>query len=1182
MLKMNRKTIINAAIIIAILVVSIMPIASAGVFSLGDNKVQLKEWYDIFGWFAKADVELISNTDQCFIDCEAVVKITPRNEMNIDKKSLKFEFSSDIRDYKYYIQIDEPYEKTTPQYDCITDEKEEKRCTEGKPLIEKGINKVWKEFDSENLLPNKDYFIRIVSSKPINKNIDWVLNFDNDRINQWAWWNSSWLYKEPLNLSVATGTTGVNYVLELNVSYNAHMNADFSDLRFTNSTENGQLNYWIEKKVNNGWAVVWLNVNEDITTTNKTNYLYYGNALATDAGNGTTTFGQGRFEGCDDNVTHFNNRWTKSAVDITAYLSGGICTINNTGGDEWFYNNSNTLTLPAELKLFGRYNSSGTTKQVYVFLTNQSDMAYNWEKSISLRGFSKSMFGLAYRAGTGGDVTSFTNTTFSVWDNYTMWMPSSSSTLAIRGFDEGSANITNATNTVWTSGGLPAIEVTGTPTASLEFDWLFTRQYKLGEPIYYFGLEQANPSTITTTLNSPVDYFNSSSQTIVLNCSGAVSTYALMNISLFGNWSGSWTLNETKILTGTDNSTTFTKIISDGYYDWNCMANDSNGGGNTTSANKTFTIDSSSPIITLPVYANATFENSTSNTLTLNISILDSGTAVQNPCWIDVNGTNQTIAYAGGWCNGTVKLTGMTGGNKTINAYGNNSAGGMSLNNSFVVYMDSNAPTVILNGPGNLSWLDAVSNFNFTAYDDGALPMNCSLYLNGRLNNTNDSTLNNTLTNFAVAGLLPEQYNWTVNCSDGMYNSFAPSNNTILEGQFIICNSTYDIPYLNITFKDETTDLPINGTAIPFDFSYQINSSSSFTQTKTYAYTNTTANNNYTFCFAPNLSISYTANLSYASSGYPTRNTQISGVLTNTSTNQTLYLLSTANGIWVTFQVMTSMNSPISGASIFIERNIAGTWYNVSSGLTDNAGSYAVWLNPNYLHRITVNKAGYATYTTTITPSQPLYTIVLGGGAQSANITTNTENVVYNILPPGTILDNRTIYTFVLNISSSYYVLQDYGFDMLNSTGAVLGGGSDNNPTGGFVNVSINTSDNKDVIMNYYWKANGSYVNFSKAWSMEYSYEGNYSLKYFFDDLKSFVGTAGLNQFSLTLIAFMLIFLVVGLISFTSGIYSPVAIGGEIIAMTWLFYFAGFWTEGWICWVMSAFYGAYIFWEFMR
>ncbi len=78
-------------------------------------------------------------------------------------------------------------------------------------------------------------------------------------------------------------------------------------------------------------------------------------------------------------------------------------------------------------------------------------------------------------------------------------------------------------------------------------------------------------------------------------------------------------------------------------------------------------------------------------------------------------------------------------------------------------------PQIQLNLPSNNTQINNTQTitFNFTAIDDLNATLNCSIYLNGTLNQTNDTTLNYTLTDFTISGISYGYHNWSVNCSDG-------------------------------------------------------------------------------------------------------------------------------------------------------------------------------------------------------------------------------------------------------------------------------------------------------------------------------------------------------------------------------------------------------------------------------
>jgi hypothetical protein len=133
---------------------------------------------------------------------------------------------------------------------------------------------------------------------------------------------------------------------------------------------------------------------------------------------------------------------------------------------------------------------------------------------------------------------------------------------------------------------------------------------------------------------------------------------------------------------------------TEGNYTFIVGALNTTGSGNEANAttNISIYIDRTAPVISLPVYTNATAKKN-STTLTLNISVVDASSGVTGTiCLIDVNGTNQSIALATGWCNGTIGLEGVSDGNTTLTIYANDTVNIRGLNNSFVVLADTTEP----------------------------------------------------------------------------------------------------------------------------------------------------------------------------------------------------------------------------------------------------------------------------------------------------------------------------------------------------------------------------------------------------------------------------------------------------------------------------------------------------------
>ena len=114
-------------------------------------------------------------------------------------------------------------------------------------------------------------------------------------------WLTGWQYRKSHTINPATGA-GTGYQIKITVYYgagtdnganvylNSHGRTDFGDLRFTASDSVTPLSYWMENQVNSNYAVFWVKITDDLSTSPATIYIYYGNPTATTTSNGATTF----------------------------------------------------------------------------------------------------------------------------------------------------------------------------------------------------------------------------------------------------------------------------------------------------------------------------------------------------------------------------------------------------------------------------------------------------------------------------------------------------------------------------------------------------------------------------------------------------------------------------------------------------------------------------------------------------------------------------------------------------------------------------------------------------------------------------------------------------------------------------------------------------------------------------
>ena len=149
--------------------------------------------------------------------------------------------------------------------------------------------------------------------------------------------------KAPIHINNTGGGALSYYQVNLNITYDANMNTNFSDLRVKNETAGAFVPYWIEDKVDGSWCNLWFNASYIPASSwcNDTYYLYYDDAGASSVSNITTTFHFG-----DDFVTRelgIMEKWSSTTPGYEgqtaiATIDGIKCFVMVRGGVYYAFN----------------------------------------------------------------------------------------------------------------------------------------------------------------------------------------------------------------------------------------------------------------------------------------------------------------------------------------------------------------------------------------------------------------------------------------------------------------------------------------------------------------------------------------------------------------------------------------------------------------------------------------------------------------------------------------------------------------------------------------------------------------------------------------------------------------------------------------------------------------------------
>jgi hypothetical protein len=681
-----------------------------------------------------------------------------------------------------------------------------------------------------------------------------------------TWWNSSFSKKQAINVSVASGSTTTNYPVYLNITYDSDMQTDFDDLRFTNGSQNSKLDYWLENKVDSSWATVWVEVDQNITTSNYTFYMYYGNSSVSSESNGTNTF-----DFFDDFNDGNYNGWTvdygtwsvSSGIlqqtdvacsttcwgdgirisSISSSLSNRIVQvrerIDDISGSKYVGFSPKWLNYGNSLKSEARKETTNVLRSQAVIGSSAKTaydakytLAYSTWYSVKMKinstgGFKSYINGTLENDSVSSDwsqtwegISLHTFSTLGSFDDVLVAKYVTPEPVSYTGSEEQyTGQATSYVNDSWVSmtgtENWSNVSKLTTSTIGCTIKWRVYANDSLNNwnvSQEYSYLTTSPPwfdASPTIVLNSPINYYNSTNP-ITFNCTGA-DDKNVTNVSLYGNWLGTWQANETNSSPVNNTPTLFSKTIPDGTYNWSCQACD-NSSQCVFETNRTFTVDATAPVAlqgTSPV-DNANLSSS----VTFDLKCSDNVQVSSLQLWGNWTGTwqmNKTnsspindswwnVSVSGipegnghiwaAWCNDTSSLEDWTDTNRTFN-------------------VDKTAPTITLLFYTNATKKKNTDSLtlNVSVSDSGTGASYCLINANGTNQTYQVSSGWCNVTDIALTNL-----------ADGNQTIYAYANDTA--GNWGLNNSY-------VVFIDTTAPYDNN----PSDASYEQNSAANISWT---------------------------------------------------------------------------------------------------------------------------------------------------------------------------------------------------------------------------------------------------------------------------------------------------------------------------------------------------------------
>jgi hypothetical protein len=305
--------------------------------------------------------------------------------------------------------------------------------------------------------------------------------------------------------------------------------------------------------------------------------------------------------------------------------------------------------------------------------------------------------------------------------------------------------------------------------------------------LYYFSIDTIPP---VVTLNQPIQGYNTSSTTVIFNCS-ATDNVALRNVSLYGNWSG-WGAKSTNSSGLNNTNYLFNLTLPEGDFAWNCLACD-NTNCSFAASNRTLTVDTTNPTLSVQLPPDGKAYNTT--TIPLNYTVSDIHLA---NCWYYNESINISLAS----CANTT-FNQAAEGNHYLIVYSNDTAGNLaSVRVNYSV--DLVKPTVSVQSPviGTIYNTTNAIDLNYTARDSRVRD-SCWYILDAGAPVIISGCLNTTLT-----GLSNSNHSLSVYANDTAGNSNFTSLTFIINVTGMVVSI---VSPLNSTYWN-TTAISVNAT----------------------------------------------------------------------------------------------------------------------------------------------------------------------------------------------------------------------------------------------------------------------------------------------------------------------------------------------------------------------------------
>lgn len=381
------------------------------------------------------------------------------------------------------------------------------------------------------------------------------------------------------------------------------------------------------------------------------------------------------------------------------------------------------------------------------------------------------------------------------------------------------------------------------------------------------------------------------------------------------------------------------------------------------------------------------------------------------------------------------------------------------------------------------------------------------------------------------------------------YDNFTSYNGTTYVGPPeapTLTNCTIGSKAINFTIVDEK-----NGSRIMGDSTSTFNFNRTSTSTESLELVRTNQEN-YSVCITPpDAAMTGDYTVSYSKTGYQQRQfLEDDAIYSSTTQTITLSLLEDSAGITGNFRVIDAFQDTIK--DVIVEVKIESSNTTIEVRKTDDSGFVSFWLDPDTTYLFTFTKSGFNTESFSLrVTSTDIRTVTMKAQATTQPTSLST-GVNYFFRPRDIVLNNNTNYNFTFNLTSSFWNITDCVLRLKNTSQILNTSSNTFNGSQCVISMFVSTGNQTKIISEAEYEFNNTFnATVSIQYTVKFTYVGNFSLKIFFDDIKSFTG-GGLNDWTRMFLSFIFIF---GILVLASKEITAIRDAESLIILTWALVF---------------------------